>query len=258
MPRALIFGPHRRSMVSSMPTTTGPLGTISRDQQTEHVSKRAFSFDHRPAAAVEDAMKGGKGRRLTLRPITAQVPMATVRRPGLKDLAPATRMSRRLAKVGLRFHRPAKGAIQGGGRMLGAVGLVMTEPSDGVDGHPGIRDDARKDSRHVEPMKSPGGERIEALQPNDAFRNGPSARFTRQEARLLADQRTDRRPNRQTQANGRRLTRSSVLWWNGQRWAAFQAPCGIATMTLDPALDYIASDPMFWPTTHDQNGQSSS
>lgn len=36
-----------------------------------------------------------------------------------------------------------------------------------------------------------------------------------------------------------------VLWWNGQRWAA-SGPFGIATMTLDPALDYIASDPMFW------------
>jgi hypothetical protein len=27
MPRALIFVPQRRSMVSSMPTTTGPVGT---------------------------------------------------------------------------------------------------------------------------------------------------------------------------------------------------------------------------------------
>jgi hypothetical protein len=36
-----------------------------------------------------------------------------------------------------------------------------------------------------------------------------------------------------------------VLWWNGQRWGA-SGPFGIATMTLDRALDYIASDPTFW------------
>ncbi len=36
-----------------------------------------------------------------------------------------------------------------------------------------------------------------------------------------------------------------VLWWNGQRWGA-SGPFGIATMTLDPALNYIASDPTFW------------
>ena len=36
-----------------------------------------------------------------------------------------------------------------------------------------------------------------------------------------------------------------VLWWNGQRWGA-SGPFGIATMPLDKALDYIASQPMFW------------
>ena len=36
-----------------------------------------------------------------------------------------------------------------------------------------------------------------------------------------------------------------VLWWNGQRWVA-SGPFGIATMTLDAALDYIASEPHFW------------
>ena len=36
-----------------------------------------------------------------------------------------------------------------------------------------------------------------------------------------------------------------VLWWNGQRWGA-SGPFGIATTTLDRALDYIASDPTFW------------
>jgi hypothetical protein len=36
-----------------------------------------------------------------------------------------------------------------------------------------------------------------------------------------------------------------VLWWNGQRWGA-SGPFGIATMTLDAALNYIASEPHFW------------
>ena len=36
-----------------------------------------------------------------------------------------------------------------------------------------------------------------------------------------------------------------VLWWNGERWGA-SGPFGIATMPLDKALDYIASEPDFW------------
>ncbi len=36
-----------------------------------------------------------------------------------------------------------------------------------------------------------------------------------------------------------------VLWWNGQRWTA-SGPFGIETMTLDAALDHIASEPHFW------------
>jgi len=36
-----------------------------------------------------------------------------------------------------------------------------------------------------------------------------------------------------------------VLWWDGRRWPA-SGPFGIATMTLDAALEYIASEPHFW------------
>ena len=36
-----------------------------------------------------------------------------------------------------------------------------------------------------------------------------------------------------------------VLWWNGRRWGA-SGPFGIATMPLDAALDYIASELHFW------------
>jgi hypothetical protein len=36
-----------------------------------------------------------------------------------------------------------------------------------------------------------------------------------------------------------------VLWWNGERWGA-SGPFGVATMPLDKALDYIATEPAFW------------
>ena len=36
-----------------------------------------------------------------------------------------------------------------------------------------------------------------------------------------------------------------VLWWTGTRWSA-SGPFGMATMPLDRALDYIASEPAFW------------
>lgn len=36
-----------------------------------------------------------------------------------------------------------------------------------------------------------------------------------------------------------------VLWWNGERWGA-SGPFGIATMTLDRALDDVANEPNFW------------
>jgi hypothetical protein len=36
-----------------------------------------------------------------------------------------------------------------------------------------------------------------------------------------------------------------VLWWNGDRWKA-PGPFGTPTMTLDRALDYIASERAFW------------
>jgi len=36
-----------------------------------------------------------------------------------------------------------------------------------------------------------------------------------------------------------------LLWWSGQRWGA-SGPFGTATMPLDAALDYTASEPHFW------------
>ena len=36
-----------------------------------------------------------------------------------------------------------------------------------------------------------------------------------------------------------------VFWWKDQRWAAPEL-FAIATMPLDAALDYIASEPHFW------------
>jgi hypothetical protein len=36
-----------------------------------------------------------------------------------------------------------------------------------------------------------------------------------------------------------------VLWWDGERWKA-PGPFGTPTMTLDQALDFIASERAFW------------
>lgn len=36
-----------------------------------------------------------------------------------------------------------------------------------------------------------------------------------------------------------------VLWWNGECWCT-SGPFGILTMSLDKALDYIATEPAFW------------
>ena len=36
-----------------------------------------------------------------------------------------------------------------------------------------------------------------------------------------------------------------VLWWNGERWKA-PGPFGTPTMTLERALEYIASERAFW------------
>jgi len=36
-----------------------------------------------------------------------------------------------------------------------------------------------------------------------------------------------------------------VLWWNGERWKA-PGPFGTPTLSLDQALDYIASERAFW------------
>ena len=36
-----------------------------------------------------------------------------------------------------------------------------------------------------------------------------------------------------------------VLWWNGERWKA-PGPFGTPTMTLEQALNYIASERAFW------------
>ncbi len=36
-----------------------------------------------------------------------------------------------------------------------------------------------------------------------------------------------------------------VQWWTGERWRA-PGPFGTPTMTLERALDYVASEPAFW------------
>jgi hypothetical protein len=50
-----------------------------------------------------------------------------------------------------------------------------------------------------------------------------------------------------------------VLWWDGEQWKA-PGPFGTPTMTLERALDYIASERAFWihvcPPGAIRNGQT--
>ena len=61
MPRALIFAPQRRSMVSSTPTTTGPVGTKAA---TSSSNSRCARGARGRASQAEDAVIDGEARRL--------------------------------------------------------------------------------------------------------------------------------------------------------------------------------------------------
>jgi len=90
------------------------------------------------------------------------------------------------------------------------------------------------------PASDPMRERIEAF--NQARGGGVAVQKAERGYSLL---------NERTGASLARLKptgnadKVQVLWWNGQRWGA-SGTFGIATMPLDKALDYIASEPHFW------------
>ena len=90
------------------------------------------------------------------------------------------------------------------------------------------------------PASDPMRERIETF--NQA-RGGGVAVHKAGRGYSLTSQRTGA-PLARLKATGDADT-VQVLWCNGQRWTA-SGPFGIATTTLDAALDYIASEPHFW------------
>ena len=89
--------------------------------------------------------------------------------------------------------------------------------------------------QHADPMR----ERIEGF--NQAHGGGVSVHKARRGYSLLSE-RTGT-PLARLKPTGE-ADKVQVLWWNGQRWGAL-GPFGIATMPLNAALDYIASEPTF-------------
>jgi len=87
MPRALIFAPQRRSMVSSMPITTGPCGT-KRASRRANICRANARLDQRFRLSTRwKVLKSGASRRPMM--LSAAV---TVRRPGVR-MAPLIRTS---------------------------------------------------------------------------------------------------------------------------------------------------------------------
>jgi len=90
------------------------------------------------------------------------------------------------------------------------------------------------------PASDPMRERIEAF--NQARGGGVTVHKAGRGYSLLSD-RTGA-PLARLKPTGE-ADKVQVLWWSGQRWGA-SGPLGIATMPLNAALDYIASEPHFW------------
>src|SRR3712207_5534741 len=124
MPRALIFAPQRRSMVSSMPITTGPL-------RTKAVTR---SVNRQRAEARPDQRFRLSTRWKLVKVVLCRSPMmlraeVTVRRPGAR-IEPATSTSR-FCQVGW-VKRGWKGAIHWA-RMAGVTDAGMMPARDGQD-----------------------------------------------------------------------------------------------------------------------------
>lgn len=211
MPRALILGPQRRSIVSSMPMTNGPCGT--------KVAIRSVNR-HRATARLDQRFRLSTRWKLAKLPVS-RCPMmlnaaVTVRRPGVRS-APATN-TRTWRQVG-RVNSTAKGAIQR---------LRLSEAGD-VTG-----------LRWLEPLGKPGWngritmgmgamlERIEGF--NFARGGGVIVRKVARGYTLLSERTGAPIARFRPIGDGDKV---KVLWWNGESWAA-SGPFG------------IANEPDFW------------
>ena len=93
------------------------------------------------------------------------------------------------------------------------------------------------------PVSDPMRERVEAF--NRARDGGVAVRRTGYGYSLISEH--TGAPIARLKPTGD-ADRVQVLWWNGRSWGA-SGPLGIATMPLDAALDYIASEATFWINT---------
>src|SRR3954468_9038908 len=123
MPRAEIFGPQRRSIVSSIPTTTGPSGTNTATSQRS----RARAID-RPDQRARLSTPWKRAKSVLSRRPSTDSTAVTVRRPGART-APVTR-TRTRSQVGL-VKKAANGTSQyiriGGTGSIGGLRLFIAD-----------------------------------------------------------------------------------------------------------------------------------
>src|SRR3954454_24060653 len=226
MPRASILAPQRRSMVSSMPTTTGPSGTRvatstrSRRWATARADQRAALRTRWGTAKLVDCS----------RPVTRRA-AATVRRPGASR-APATRTStwRQTAAVKQGANgrsRSASSSEACGGMCLGLLGCYRRSEPAAREAftRPGRPDPIRE---RIAAYHFPRGG-VEVVRASRGYTlysrrtGGPVARL---------------RPT----GDGDRV---QVSWWRRDAWGA-PGYFGPVVMPLDEALAFIAAERFFW------------
>src|SRR3954463_13482989 len=182
MPRTVIFGPQRRSIVSSIPTTTGPSGTNTATSQPSRMRARACPDQRARLSTPWKRAKSAPSRRLS-----TDSAALTVRRPGARTV-PAAR-TRTRSQVG-RVKKAVNGVSQclriGGAGNIEAVSRCLLETTD-----------TDEELHHGPPRSNAGAYR--SLQPQP-WR--PRDRASRRQW-ILAPQRAVRRPGRPAEANRR-------------------------------------------------------
>src|SRR3954454_2565243 len=221
MPRAEIFGPQRRSIVSSIPTTTGPSGTNTATSQRS----RAWASDC-PDQRARLSTPWKRAKSVPSRRPSTDSTAVTVRRPGART-APVTR-TRTRSQVGL-VNKAANGASQ----------CIRIGGTGSIDGLRLFRANNRCRAG-ASPGPDPMLERIEAFN-----RSGGGGVVVRRAANgySLYSERSGG-PVARLKPTGED-DKVRVLAWHREKWAA-SGPFGVPTMTLHRALDYIASNPFFW------------
>src|SRR4051812_3074091 len=140
MPRALILAPRRRSIVSSMPTTTGPSGAKAASRRCSRRSAAARPGQRFRSSTRWSSVKVGARPSPTTRSIAA-----TVRRPGAR-MAPATRTSawRQVGRVRPVMNGPIH-AARGSGTCGWTVMAFVSQGPPGTTGGGRMADMSREE-----------------------------------------------------------------------------------------------------------------